>query len=718
MGSQQGMTMPGGANVGGLTAEQLRLISNINLDPAARSGLLGVAGQSAAFQPWSPTGASTLEQMLTTGAPTDVGALTIAAQTEGTRAFEDFLGGARERFGALNLESSSALEQAKMREASRLAQGIGETGLRAGVGAAEAATGRRAGALDPALAGAGQRLAGLGQAGGIYGQLGGLDLQAAISKAGAGQGMLGTFAQPAMGIAQTPMTAPQATGPQAAGPLEGMRTIGPGARRGSQNIRRPSTGGAAPRVARTYAQGGAVGRVPERLRQGAPQPKSLSFNPSGQRADLGDYLSQLVFGQTFNRPAPPVYQPSPVYQQQLPAAYRPPPPPMYPPPVRQYKGKGRADMSRARSDNDLALLGEHLTRPVYGGGPAFQSPQHAAAWLRFMGPQNIAGLVQSSWNAQVGRAHGGEVPGVDTGEDYVPAMLRGGELVLTPEVADEVRQSDSDDPLVQRIQQFLDKEPEYTDDGAQFQFGGPTQFTGPVSQGTQDIYRPGISMTNAPIPSRAGTFSIMGTPPEQLTPEAKAQRDYESASRLASLIRSAMILGTQGSAESLATSGIPGLAIKGLEGAEKRVSEERQLSEARKEGEAQRAAVTTQAEAERKAKEAAQAKLVEAQNIQQVMQLAGQLSVNQPIEQAVNAALSMAQRLGIQIKNPIKAKAYIMSPERKAEIMSIMSVYKAQQEANAKEQLRSRLPTEGLESALKAWREWRPLESMPGGFIP
>jgi len=705
MGSQQGMTMPGGANVGGLTAEQLKLISNINLDPAARSGLLGVAGQSAAFQPWSPTGAGTLEQMLATGAPTDVGALTTAAQTEGARAFEDFLGGARERFGALNLESSSALEQAKMREAGRLAQGIGETGLRAGVGAAEAATGRRAGALDPALAGAGQRLAGLGQAAGAYGQLGGLGLQAGIGQAGAGQQMLGTFAQPAMGIAQTPRTATPAA-----------RTDGPspvGATSAPTGRRRPTMGYGMGAAGAGYARGGPVVAGRRQGLQGGGD--SLSFNPSGQRADLGDYLSQLVFGQLFERPEP---QPQPLYQAQLPAAHRPQ---MGAPQIRtpvaprvSTYGK-RADMSGRRAENDLALLGQYLSSPIPASQRnVFGDPQTAAAWLRYMGPQGITGLTGQSAEltygtprSVVGRARGGEVPGMDTGEDYIPAMLRGGELVLTPEVAEEVKMSNSKDPLVRKIQGFLDREPEYTDDGAQFQLGGGFGLT--PGGGTQDIFQPeqGLSMTGAPVPQTPGTFSVMGAPPEALTPEARAQKDYESATRLASLLRSAMTLGTQGSAENLMASGIPQLGLKGLEGAEKRVSEERQLSEARKEGEAQRAAQAAEAEKDRKAKTAAQAQLLEAQNIQTLMSLAGQFSNTTP-EQAVEAALSIADKLGIKLKNKEKTRAELLSPERRAFLEASRATAKAQLEANAQAQLRSRIPTEGIERALVAIRQYGP----------
>jgi hypothetical protein len=152
--------------------------------------------------PWGGTAGSTLEQMLTTGAPTDVSGIGEAAKMQGARAFEQMTGAARERAAAGGGLSGSGFAAKQARMGGDIADMIQSRMLEAGVGAQEAAAGRRMGALGQHLAGqglaaqtaqglggletalSGQQLEALLGGGGLAGQQAGMGLQALLGAGG------------------------------------------------------------------------------------------------------------------------------------------------------------------------------------------------------------------------------------------------------------------------------------------------------------------------------------------------------------------------------------------------------------------------------------------------------------------------------------------------------------------------------------------------------
>jgi hypothetical protein len=74
---------------------------------------------------------------------------------------------------------------------------------------------------------------------------------------------------------------------------------------------------------------------------------------------------------------------------------------------------------------------------------------------------------------------GGEAPGVDTGEDKIPALLRSEELVVTPELTEMLEQVQTPEQamqVVQALQQLAQKPLEFSDEAGEFiaQDGGST----------------------------------------------------------------------------------------------------------------------------------------------------------------------------------------------------------------------------------------------------
>jgi hypothetical protein len=208
-GAQQGLVDA----IGGFQPGQQAFGQLMGFDPRmsedVRSLMMG-----AAQNPFGTgSGAATLEQMLSTGAPTDVSGLAQAGRAQANQAFQDFNRASRERAtlqGGL-AGSGQAAQQAEA--ANRLAQDMFGREMQAQVGAQEAATGRRMGALGEARAGqalsgglagqvgglenqlSGQRLSALQSAGGLEGQSSGQRLQALLGQAGAGQNLLNSQLQ-------------------------------------------------------------------------------------------------------------------------------------------------------------------------------------------------------------------------------------------------------------------------------------------------------------------------------------------------------------------------------------------------------------------------------------------------------------------------------------------------------------------------------------------
>ncbi|MGH7262093.1 MAG: hypothetical protein ACREI9_15735, partial [Nitrospiraceae bacterium] len=215
-------------------------------------------------------------ELLTGGLQTDVSPLTEAAKIRGQQEFDTATSGINERLASMGLVSSSAQTAAEARERAKLGERIGATGLEAGVSAAEAAAGRRAGAvgtelgasgqrlaatqgaLEGSLGQSGQRLSGLTSAGGLQTGAAGLQLEAAQGRAGAGQSLINSqMPQFGQEMGQAP-AAPLNTSSFNMSPLK-------------------------------RARGGAA---------------------AGGRADLGDFLSNLLYGQKFTRRAPTGQYPS------------------------------------------------------------------------------------------------------------------------------------------------------------------------------------------------------------------------------------------------------------------------------------------------------------------------------------------------------------------------------------------------------------------------
>ncbi len=216
--AQRGRVSALGTNVGSFAPGQQAFSALMGFNPemsgAVRGGLENVISN-----PLSKIGRGTLNEMLGTGAPVDVSPIGEAASRQANSAFEQLTGGAREQAAMRGGLSGSGFANKQAQIGGQLADQIQSQMLRAGVGAQEAAQGRRMGALGVDLGAqglsanaasqlggleglfSGQRLGALGQAAGAEGQMNaqtlqhilgsaGLNLQGDIAQAGAGQGFL------------------------------------------------------------------------------------------------------------------------------------------------------------------------------------------------------------------------------------------------------------------------------------------------------------------------------------------------------------------------------------------------------------------------------------------------------------------------------------------------------------------------------------------------
>jgi len=158
------------------------------------------------FQPLTGKARRTQNELLESGLRTDVAPLTEAARIRAQQEFGNLSDTLGERYAALGLGSSTARERAVGRERGRLAERIGATGLEAGVAAEEAAAGRRQGAVGSELGASGQRIGALGEAlGGSLAQtgqeLGGLEAAGGLEQGAAGLELQGELGQAGAGQA-------------------------------------------------------------------------------------------------------------------------------------------------------------------------------------------------------------------------------------------------------------------------------------------------------------------------------------------------------------------------------------------------------------------------------------------------------------------------------------------------------------------------------------
>ena len=413
------------------------------------SQLSATAGKLAGFNPLAGAAGSTLQGIISTGSPVDVSPITQVAQQQAARTYGDLSGGINEQLGALNLGSSTARTNALAREAGRLAQGVGETGILAGVQAQEAARGRQLAAFNPLLGASGQQLSGLQAAGGLQGEAAQLGLQGQIAKAGGFGNLSGQLIPPTVGVNQQPPP----------------RAFGGSGASGTGFGRRPS-----------FGFGESMGRM-----------------AAGGRVDMGDYLANLTFGQQFTRPeAVPQapmrtreYQPTVTRQGQ----------PMFNP-------KDLMSQSRsARPDYIAQYVGDQMRRggfnPLGFGGysmtnalkqAAFSSPGGGSAGLSFEGvrrtPTRTASnrefeqaarqyqfFINQGINPLTGRridekAEGGIIPGPAVPPDQVPILAQGGEGIIPVKAMHRLENAKTTKQLAavaREIQQIMQREPQLND---------------------------------------------------------------------------------------------------------------------------------------------------------------------------------------------------------------------------------------------------------------
>jgi hypothetical protein len=347
---------------GGLVGDIISQLQGINVPEVGQVGqtagilqgtaqqMLGTAGQvgdvASQLQGFDPFGGplggqaqETLGGLLSTGSPVDVSPITDVAQARAGRTFQDLMGGVNEQFGALGLGSSSARTAELGRQAQNLAQSVGEQGILSGVAAEEAARQRQLGAFSPFQQAQQQQIGAQQAAGGLFGTAGGLQQGAGGLQQGAGNLQLGAGqlnlnqqlqpAQAQTNLAQglIPVQAGQMNrAPQGAAPGTNFAAPSPFSGGGARGF----TGGsiAAPQPFNPiHAIGGkALGsRGLMGTQRGGQVPSGRNFEGGG-RGDFGDFLSNLLFGQQFNRdfaPAAPPPIPIPQFQSALGAPQAP-----------------------------------------------------------------------------------------------------------------------------------------------------------------------------------------------------------------------------------------------------------------------------------------------------------------------------------------------------------------------------------------------------------
>jgi len=460
----------------------------------AQASTVGQTAQNVSqFNPFQGQGANTLNQMLSTGRPTNVAPITEAAISEGEQFFNEQLGGINEQMGAFGLSSSTARTGAIADALSKIGTNIGNEGLRAGVGAQESAANRSAGALSPFFAGTGQQLG--AQTAGLQGQLGAGNLllggeQAAIQ----GQlGAMGNLTNLGLGLApiqnqqmnQVPQGLPRtAPAPMASAPTIGLPNFGS---KSSVFSRGPGASRSTPAIKQFGSYGGGLHRMASGGSVPRSTPDKYVANQGSGRTDFGDYMSNLLYGQKFNRMVP-----EEIPQIQLPRVQAP----QFIQPqagaVPNFPGGG---LSKVREDSpaDYAVkmmkwaanmkpwntsgmpmdpftgqgfrggmsdqaMREALTilqgRGSGGGGPASQMPGRPPNTAEMMKLVNLAAGAPAQQGSQA-KQEGGYIDGPSVPPDQVPILAQGGEGVIPVKMMAELEKSKSSDPLIQKLQDLM-----------------------------------------------------------------------------------------------------------------------------------------------------------------------------------------------------------------------------------------------------------------------
>lgn len=405
---------------------------------------LGTRGPQETFNPFEGNlggdARSTLQDLLTTGGLVDTSPLIAASQEAASETFGDLTQGINERFGALGLGSSSAREAELGRQARRLSSEVGRAGIEASVGAAESAAGRRLAALNPSLTASGQRLSATQARQELLSRDQDRRLQGQIARAGARGSATGSLLPATTGAISAPPTAPTASAVQPRRPAVGFgRSIG-----------------------RRFQTGGQV--VDQRRRARAAQRSS----PAGRRReDFGDFLSQLLFGRTFTRPA----------ATQAPAARGPGRSrrrrervviPEVLPPTPEIRADTR--ISKGRSRATAGQFGD-VANAFLGGPRTFRQPGDVgdlASILRFIGPENAAAGLRQTGQLLSQFAEGGEIEGPSGPADRILVLAEDGEVILPVDTAEKLMRSTSKDPLIREMKEIAGRKPTEQE----FQTGG------------------------------------------------------------------------------------------------------------------------------------------------------------------------------------------------------------------------------------------------------
>lgn len=481
--------VPTGANAQNVVGQTLGAIQNINPDlsginrvsgqlegfnPNYRpdtGAMMGTANQLSNFNPIQGQASNTLQNIIATGNAVDTAPITQAAQIRAQQGFQDFMGQANEGFGAMGLGSSSARTASLGREAGRLQQGIAATGMEAEVGAQEAARQRQLQGFNPLLAGSGQQLQGLGMAGGLQGQAAGLGLEGQIA---GGQQRLGALS--------------------AAGGLQGQAAgLGLQGQLGKAGEFNQLSGNLIPQAV-------GVNQRPQPQPYGSTsgfgshiRPGGVAGKQKGGRVDLGDYLGNLTFGQTFTRPpaqdydygarrssAAPASDPirDAMMREQLHRMQAPTPSDRRERLSESYKAQALAEgllkgprAYRQAGDveslsgiiNAIGIPAAHAGLMQSGRLLAGQSGSPLGlGGLRARGYSGLAGAFGRSYRPEE-KMHGGVVDGPAVPPDQVPIMAQGGEGVIPVHLMHQLENAKRPKQLAaiaRRIQQLMGKEPQ------------------------------------------------------------------------------------------------------------------------------------------------------------------------------------------------------------------------------------------------------------------
>lgn len=508
---------------------------------ADTGSLDNIINQLRGVKGFSNLGRSTLDDVLRTGLPTDVSGITEAAKIRAGQEFDDATNVIGERLANLGLVSSSAQTTAVARERAKLGERVAAAGLEAKVAAAESATNRRFGATSVDTSGQGTRAGALGAAGSLAGTSASLNSRTntGFSRSGSGSSSSsssGTSSSNSDGLGGF-------SNRSSSGNSGGRRTVGAGRAGGlfGSSARNASNsgggGGTDIRVSRNsrrrFDKGG---RVPE-LDDVLSGVLEGTFNPTADTLTRADRLkaeqgriarfeedniglensrNEISEFLSFNHPgilrmllggpggagalqaADPGTNVTPGMQSNIDRSAK-----------RAHSG-ARTPVPR----QNFALGGpvegdpEPISAPNQGAVPQPELPQENG--------QMVPGLLDP--RRQFFEDGGGVAPGVDSGEDKVPAMLRAEELVITPELTEELMNVDPGLPqpgLITALQQLAQQPLEFGEEEGELVAG----HGGSVQPGTI----PG--QFGIPIPGAQGQTGIT---PEGLPPGLQQLLDFIS----------------------------------------------------------------------------------------------------------------------------------------------------------------------------------------------